>query len=239
MYPQMREALINWDYLETLLFPEFERLGIDLTKYPYYMAWAKRKAESGLRFSSVTQAQEWLILQDEFEARGLDPAFLVELEPTVEKWVHIIKGEAWTETLPVSEYVEEVCVNWVKVGAPPYLDKNDGTSNYVYYDAGFIGDIIQHFKFDSSAGVSLTKVELGVVVAGWNFTLGCDLWDGTEWKELYHIQIGAWISWTEFIFDVTATLNTIAKVNGAKLRLRTEYAAGGINVTYAFLRVYH
>jgi hypothetical protein len=96
----LREELTKWDYLEVLLFPQFEALGIPEEQYPNYLAWAKRKAEMGLRFSEETQVVEFDVLRGEFVLRGLVPAWLDFLEPYVDYWIGMVKfsllySESW------------------------------------------------------------------------------------------------------------------------------------------------
>jgi len=93
MYPQMRTALINWDWLEVLLFPKFVACGVPEVEYPNYMAWAKRKAELGLSFDDYTRAAEKEVLKAEFVTRGLDAAKLDCIEPTVDTWIDQMTGE--------------------------------------------------------------------------------------------------------------------------------------------------
>jgi len=92
MYPQLETALRTWDYLEVLVFPKMEELGIPEEQYPFYMAWIKRKAEKGLMFSGVTQTSEYQLLKAEFVERGLDPVKLDLIEPFIDSWVGYMKS---------------------------------------------------------------------------------------------------------------------------------------------------
>jgi len=92
MYPLMETSLINWDFLEVLVFPKFEELEIPEDQYPFYMAWVKRKAEKGLMFSEATELAEYQLLKAEFVERGLDPDKLDKIEPFVDSWVGYMKS---------------------------------------------------------------------------------------------------------------------------------------------------
>jgi len=247
MYPQMRDALIDWDYLETLLFPVFEALGIDVDQYPYYMAWAKRKGEAGLRFSSVTQAEEWAILQDEFEARGLNPAFLVEIEPYVEYWVHLLKGEP--SNIVDLKVNSVVYLNWWNpVGASPYLDTDDGDTSKIYQNVTWSDG---QFGFeDTTRDGAPVKIELHVKVkkeGAANGVLGIVVTGG----------VGAWspnpltISQTAYTERVITTasdgtllkdyLNTKTKINSAKINFLLDgnpYPTY-VHITYCYLKVFY
>jgi len=132
MYPQLKEALIEWDYLETLLFDKYEVLGIPEDEQPYYTAWAKQKAEKGLKLSEETKIAEDSILHDEFVLRGLDPKWLFELELTVDDWLEVEKqGIVNKRILYLKCRVDSVGVAYVEVlGNTQHLpptDKSLGT----------------------------------------------------------------------------------------------------------------
>jgi len=237
MYPQMRQALINWDELELLLFPVMEALGIDPSQYPYYMAWAKRKAKAGLKFSSVTEAEEWLCLEDEFETRGLNPLFLVELEPYVEQWVNERKTEAYYGDLRVTDLVYDV-VEWNRFGADPYLDDNDGDASYIWTDGS--PRTISYFTFAPTSASGFSKVELHLVVRNaLALSLVCNiyLWDGSSWVLAFAVGI-ADPEWIEVSGDVSSILNSISKINTARMKIQSYDGGGDARITYAFLRVF-
>jgi len=93
MYPQLETQLELWDNLELLLFPKYNELGIPSDQQPYYTAWAKRKAEVCVHLAETTRDQEWSLLDDEFETRGLTPSWLTELTPLIEEWCGDVRGD--------------------------------------------------------------------------------------------------------------------------------------------------
>jgi len=249
MYPQLREALINWDYLETILFPVFEALGIPLDKYPFYLAWAKRKAESGLKFTTVTQALEWLLLEDEFEARGLNPEWLVELEPYVEYWVRLIKGEPSNfEELPVESIVFNA---WLTVGASPYLDKDDEDTNKIYCTSLTYQSYIAELVNSSRVSGSPKKVECGCTAKKVNVlgtidpVISLSLWHSVDgWIGVRYITLSIG-SYTKYVFDtdywgtpLKDRFNTPALINSARLRVvNYDMYYHQPHVTYGFIKV--
>jgi len=92
MYPQLRQALLDWDMLEVALFLKYADLGIPEELWVYYTAWAKRKGEIGLKFDETTRDEEYAILRAEFITRGLDPDALDELELVIDDWVAMMRG---------------------------------------------------------------------------------------------------------------------------------------------------
>lgn len=88
MYPNIEQSLRDWDYLEQLLLPHFPELGIPEDQYEFYMAWAKQKAELGLKYEGKTFEIENTILRTKWILRGLDPDILDALEPYVDEWIY-------------------------------------------------------------------------------------------------------------------------------------------------------
>jgi len=99
MYPQLEIALANWDFLEQLIFPAFEFLGIPESEYDWYMAWVKQKGEIGLKFDEGTREAEVSVLTEEFVTRlttletpeEVVRERLAYLEPIVDKWINYMR----------------------------------------------------------------------------------------------------------------------------------------------------
>jgi len=119
MYPNIEIELINWDFLEYLVYPKMDDLGIPEEEQPNYMAWVKRKAELGLMFQGNTRTAEYLILKAEFVARGLDGDWLDALEPLVDDWVDYFWGRGTMEVI-----FEEVSVDLNIAEATETLSEN-------------------------------------------------------------------------------------------------------------------
>jgi len=92
----LRKEEINLDFLETMLFPQFETCGVPLAEYDYYMAWVKERAKRCLAFKGTTLAEEYAILKQVFVNRGLSATILDCLAPTVDSWNEIMLGKGWS-----------------------------------------------------------------------------------------------------------------------------------------------
>lgn len=136
-------------------------------------------------------------------------------------------------------------VAWVETGASPYL--NDSSANYITTTTNGVeeGD----WAFPASAGsgaISSVKLRLETKTA----VLECGdivvfVWDGSAWQQFTLIISSTSYVWTEV--DVSAILNTWAKINGAevyvkyskevngtyyirRLTRKVDYTAGGARV---------
>jgi len=124
-----------------------------------------------------------------------------------------------TATLWVNAF-DNVRTGWTRVGSSPYLDAKDQPTNYVYNDNTVvayqkIGDF--HFPNLPTEATDVTSVTLWVYadtaspfVYFWIY-----VWDGSVWNEVtcYH---GPW-SWKSY--DLSTVLDTVEKVNNAKIYL--------------------
>lgn len=139
MYPLLAEALVNWDLLEQMLFPEFEHLGIPLEMYGYYMAWAKRLAKYGLRFYGITFECAQELLMQEFTIRGLDPDILAALKPIVLRWISQMRGVVKGEQIINGGFETGDLSGWTYMGACYVTDEYAHSGIYsAFVYAGYI-----------------------------------------------------------------------------------------------------
>jgi len=94
-YLYLRPELIEYDFLETRLFPKFVECGVPTEGYDFYMAWAKQRAQICLTFSETTRAEEYAVLRQTFITRGLDATKLDCLAPTIDAWNNVMLGKKW------------------------------------------------------------------------------------------------------------------------------------------------
>ena len=122
--------------------------------------------------------------------------------------------------------VEEVYTNafdarlvaWTEIGDTPYL--NDSDTNYIYTGTSLRteGD----WTFPNSAGsgtINSVKLRLESLInpAGVGF-VEVYVWDGSAWVLAGNVGLGEDYAWFEL--DVSAILNTWAKINGAEVYVR-------------------
>ena len=107
-HPQMKEELnielFVLDQLEKGCFTVLQSLGVDTALWVYYVGYAKRLWERGLKFNSVTYGLERTSLQNEYVARGLDLAVLEALDPPVEEAIAAKRALAKPVWPPVWSY---------------------------------------------------------------------------------------------------------------------------------------
>jgi len=122
--------------------------------------------------------------------------------------------------------VEEVYTNafdarlvaWTEIGDTPYL--NDSDTNYIYTGTSLRteGD----WTFPNSAGsgtINSVKLRLESLInpADVGF-VEVYVWDGTAWVYTGYVGLGEAYAWFEL--DVSAILNTWAKINGAEVYVK-------------------
>jgi hypothetical protein len=247
MYPHLRIDLINWDYLEYLLFPIYDELGIPTELRPFYTAWAKRKAELGLKFSEATQLEEYTILMTEFETRGLDTAFLEALELYVDDWVSQMKGQGSTifKFLPTGVLWNNGF--WTEVGSSPYLNLDDGDANKIVTvnDWGDIGLTCE----DTSKTQAPSKIIWGCKFKKVG-TGDCFLIAQIRSLSNFYYVFNQWFSAVDYtlverendIYGVplATRLNTQAKINDAVFRfMQIDGYPSLTHITYAYLKVFY
>lgn len=238
MYPHLRVELINWDYLEVLLFPKFIVCGIAEEDYDFYLAYAKRKAELGLKVNDLTWLAEVEALKAEFVARGLDPAKLSCVDATIDYWVSLIRREV--VDLIVDSFYLGYYGDWVTSGANPWLHTNDGDTSYIESRAGSFPEICC-FRFPNlpSGFDSVSKVESHIYhrkAGAFDPTTWGYFFNGVSWVDGAHLTAVS-TGYVETVNDITSILDTPAKVNGTEVYFRNrnnDYH----RLSYCFLRVF-
>jgi hypothetical protein len=87
----------GWNILlEDVIFAQLEALGVDPALWEFYRAWFYAKSVIRKRFSGAIADAEVALLNAEFVSRGLDLAILEELEPYVDTWAELYRGEEET-----------------------------------------------------------------------------------------------------------------------------------------------
>jgi len=111
-------------------------------------------------------------------------------------------------------------VAWVEVGNTPYLHNTD--TDYIDRTSGRLATYNEGcWSFPSSAGsgtINSVKVRLEACrsnVAG-DASVEVYIWNGASWVDVGTITPGS-TSYAWFEFDVSTTLNTWDKINGAKV----------------------
>jgi hypothetical protein len=138
---------------------------------------------------------------------------------------------ATTVTLAVNSY--DLTYNqWNKYGVSPYLHDDDNAGNYIAKQASAQKDGYYGFSDLPSEITSFSSVTLKIKT--WNRPY-VYLWNGASWVQVftYTDQSG----WTYSEVDVSSQLDTVAKVNGAKIYVETFGSTYNYWVTYACLVV--
>jgi len=248
-YLYLREAEINWDYLETLLFPEFEACGVPIADYAYYMAWAKQKGAIGLTFRDTTRTEEHDVLKQVFVRRGLDPDIMDCLEPTVDKWLEEMLPE-FSLNLIVDSFFNNANTcriwagAWQTFGSYPYIEDDNPLIDYIVNKDGGYGMCRAGFTSLPSGAVKIVSVKLHVkhlVNSGWAYILCCYKGEGdpdllASWETLANVTFTN--GWRTDVYDVSAILDTVSKVNNALVGFAHDYSSGtGILVAHAWLEI--
>jgi len=132
---------------------------------------------------------------------------------------------------------DETRIDWVRVGANPYLDAIDYNTNYVSVSGNneLVGDFGFANSGKSSESINSVVVQIYAKQSGTNNPLAILIWDGSSWTSLGNIATPnswSWMNWT-----ATTLLNTWAKIDGAKIYIVTASAAGTYEVDCARLKV--
>jgi len=115
-------------------------------------------------------------------------------------------------------------VDWAVTGADPYL--NDSDDNFIYTAED--GELDSYWTFPNSAGsgtINSVKIRFEanrVAVAG--NKIQPEVWDGAAWVDMGALTLTNGYSWVEV--DVSATLNTWAKINGCRIRINSVVVTG-------------
>jgi len=143
-------------------------------------------------------------------------------------------GRTW-QTLHVNGYTSEQ-TNWTKVGASPYIDKeNDGS--YITTTTPSAADSAYTFENLEHPGGVVHGVYLYIrcisEVAANNY-VDVYIYDGTSWQYAHEYPVGDPRSW---YVNVTAILNTFEKVNNAELKFVHRDVSANFTIDYAELIV--
>jgi len=129
-------------------------------------------------------------------------------------------------------------MDWSEIGIQPYLDVVDhdlGEPNYVATD---VGDALEgDFGFMDSGRSTETITSVTVQIYGLHATgnnLEVFVWDSSSWTSLGEQAFTS--SWGWVNYTATTVLNTWAKIDAAKIYLKTS-ASGIYNVDCARLQV--
>jgi hypothetical protein len=127
--------------------------------------------------------------------------------------------------------------DWTTVGSSPYLDVQDQPTNYVYAAARNLN--IGDFYFpDIPSGSIIQSVVLYLYLDPGDEQIDVYVWNGSTWSTAYTFTGTGW-SWRSA--TVTPWLDTSAKVNAAKIYLRSTRVGGAwtgsVRADAAYLRV--
>jgi hypothetical protein len=132
-------------------------------------------------------------------------------------------------------------VEWTESGASPYL--NNSTANYITTytvnyqegDFGFADSAITDFST-----ITLTSIKICVENQTQTDAVGATVyyWDGTDWSHSFSIGFN---DDTSFYFtkssDIKAVINTLAKLNGLKIRFKKSGATYTVVARIAYIEV--
>lgn len=145
--------------------------------------------------------------------------------------------------------------DWTHVNTSPWLHDDDDT-NYISsaVDAGDVGNYDEYFSYanllSKYMAISITQLRCYVkckLVAGGggsatNVNLRLYVHDGTSWQDLGTVNCNS-TSYQDLYLDASSALDTVAKINGARLKIEVDGIAGGgadkgsVRVTYSYLHV--
>lgn len=130
-------------------------------------------------------------------------------------------------------------------GPEPWLDSDDGLNSHVepwdYHNEQIEGDFtFEHLDPAATMPYSVLLVIKHSSITKGNEELKAELgYDGVGWFRVgYLASTGGGFEFEEQVFDVTYILDTIDKINGAKLRLNIRANWTGMyRISYAYLNV--
>jgi len=156
--------------------------------------------------------------------------------------------------LPVDDW-QFVHNDFTHVNTDPWLHDDDGDGNYIsIWNAQSLGDYDEYWHFSNLdakyevLNVTNAYVRLkGRLYDGagghcTSMTFECYVWDGTQWVSLGMSAIDS-TSYMYLQFNCTSVLNTLEKINNARLKIVYSGVMGGgsdkggANITYAYLHV--
>lgn len=159
-------------------------------------------------------------------------------------WKYSIPQKATTAIVPVvspQRLVPDAFIveaqGWSTVGTSPWIDTDDGDTSYIQPTDTWMS----YFTFKDLVGMtSITGVYYNLkcrrVVGIGSGNVRTHLWDGSAWNVVGDAGIAS-DSYILFDADVTSILNTVAKVNAARLKYELLPSTDTLRITYAYLSV--
>jgi len=132
---------------------------------------------------------------------------------------------------------DETKTDWTRNGTNPYLDAIDYSTNYVWVSGNnkLVGDFNFTDSGKSTETIDGVTVQLYAKQSGTNNNLEVFVWDGSAWTSL-GTQVTP-ISWGWMNWTATTVLDTWAKIDGAKIYIKSRAAVGTFEVDSARLQV--
>jgi len=132
---------------------------------------------------------------------------------------------------------DETRTDWTRVGTNPYLDAIDYNTNYVHVSGNnkLVGDFGFADSGKSTETINSVTVQLYAKQSLPSMSLEVFVWDGSAWTSLGTQTTPTswgWMHWT-----ATTKLNTWAKIDGAKIYIKSRSAAGTYEVDCTRLQV--
>jgi len=122
-----------------------------------------------------------------------------------------------------TDYFSDTTVDWTEGGSSPYLDDDDG--HYIYTTTTAKVESYWTFPAGTISGtINSVKIRFEALAAGANNKFQSEVWDGAAWVDMGLIDPTGMYAWYEV--DVSATLNTWAKINGCRIRVTSNLAIG-------------
>ena len=131
---------------------------------------------------------------------------------------------------------DESKTDWTRVGTNPYLDAIDYNTNYVNVSGNsmLVGDFGFTDSGKSTEPINSVTVQIYAQQSN-SKNLEVFVWDGSSWTSLGLLTLTT--SWRWENYTATTVLDTWAKIDGAKIYLRTTSGAGTYEVDCARLQV--
>jgi len=127
--------------------------------------------------------------------------------------------------------------DWIRIGANPYLDANDYSTNYVYVDGNnkVIGDYGFTDSGKSTETINTVTIQLYAMQSLGSKNLEVFVWDGSSWGSLGTQTTPTswdWMSWT-----ATMELDTWTKIDAAEIYIKSRSGGGLYEVDSARLQI--
>jgi len=139
--------------------------------------------------------------------------------------------EDFDRDLAINDWIPELN-EWTHVDAPddPWIDIDDDDAGYISCACGdaYLNDYDSYWTFENLSGLSsadITKAEIYLKARLYGRTQPCSIrvlvWNGTDWNTPPSGVAVNNTSYTELMaFDVTAILNTLSKINSARIQIQ-------------------